>query len=557
MLGETANELGGRHRKLHFKSGEDYLIVHERFGAGELYDGMMESLQELATDAALAETFGPKPDAVFTELNRVAQRLAADTKPKSVAGRVAKASVAPENALVNNEMIYNYLRGHSSGLGNPTVASAFSTVRNVQVASKLGSAALAAVGDQAFIKSTASLWGFSYTKVAGRQIADMASIGTAKHNRILATRLGQIVDWSHGIASAANRFSDVNVAGTVSSMAASAADLTIRSSGLAKMTRSAKQAFGLELNSFLTKHATKAYDKLPRRIQAGLEVNAISPAEWDKMRKAVTEFDGIPYLDPIKMDEDIAVKFTGLIHNEARQAVPEPGAEIRALMTGGAAAGSASREVRSTFFQFGAFPLTVMFNNWRRLLFHPSNQGILNKIKYSANLAVYGTLVGGVALHLKDLKDGKDLRDSTDPAFMLESMMQAGTFGLGFVVPESLDEAPGGEVGAFYDWAPPTVRTFLQASAVLKDTPKRIKQEKDPAKPAVDFITKNIPVDQWYTDLIKQRLFIDQLKKMSSKNASRSFKRQQTNLKKRTGQQYWWKPGTIEPQRAPKIGDKK
>jgi hypothetical protein len=526
-LGRTDFNPTSSHRKLHFKSGDAYLEAYEEFGAGDLYDGMMESLNDLSVDAALAEVFGPNPDLTFKELSK----LVPD---------------ADDNALLNNKMIYDYLRGKGAGLGNPKVASAFSTVRNIQTASKLGSAALAAIGDQAFIKATANLWGMSYTKVAGRQIKDLFS--TSKNPRLLATRLGQVLDWSHGISSAANRFSDINVAGKASSFAAHSADLTIRSSGLAKMTRSAKHAFGLELNSFLASNSNKAFKDLPEKVKAGLDVNGIRASDWDAIRASTIEIDGVKYIDPTKMSDDASVRFTSLIQNEARQAVPEPGAEVRALMTGGQAAGTASRELRSSFFQFGAFPATVMLNNWRRLLFHPANQGVMNKIKFSTNLAVYGTLAGAAALSLKDIKDGKELRDPTDANFWIESLTQAGTFGMGYLVPDDLETPPGGEVGQYFNYAPPVVRSLFQAGAVLTDTPRRIKQDKKPLKPIVDFATKHIPVDQWYTDLIKQRLFIDQLRKMSDPQSSRAFKRQETLLKKRTNQKYWWKPGKTRPE---------
>ena len=548
LLGGTANPAKKTHRVLHFKSGKDYLDVYNEIGSGELYDDMMESLQELATDAALAERFGPDPDAVFKELNRAAKKRTQKDPKSNRLKRVLESARSPENLLLNNEIIYNFLRGQTSGLGNPSLASTFSILRNIQTAAKLGSAAIAALGDQAFIKSTSNLWGVSYRKVLSRQLTDLLTSKRSKENRMLATRLGQIVDWSHGIASAANRFSDVNVSGTVSSLAAGAADLTIRSSGLAKMTRAAKHAFGLELNGLFAANKSKSFAELPDNIKNGFSVNAITEADWDNIRQATVTIDKVEWIDPSKMSDDVAVKYLAMVHNEVRQAIPEPGAEIRSMMTGGAAAGTATREVRSSFFQFGGFTLSVTLNNWRRLLFHPSNQGILNKVKFSANMMLYGTLMGGLALQLKDVKDGKDFRDPTDPNFVAEALVQAGTFGVGPLIPSNTDDIPESEISAYYQWAPPVVRMLMQGSTAISDI-----SDLDPSKPTQDFLTKNIPIDQWYTDLLKQRLIIDQLKKMSDPNSGKSFRRQQKRLRKRTGQQYWWQPGATKPSRPPEI----
>lgn len=554
MLAGTANSFAESHRVFHFKSGADYLRVFDQIGSGELFDTMMESLQELATDAAIASKLGPDPDRVFNELDKLARLEFAKAKKSAKEG--LKPATIPENTLLNNRMIYNYLRGTTSGLGNPLAASAFSTIRNFITGSKLGSAALAAIGDQTFIRANAKLLGMSYRKIAGKQLAAVFSGKTAKEQRELAIRLGLLTDWAFGIARAGNRFGDVSVAGKVSGMSASFADFTLRSSGLSRLTREGKQAYALELNSFLYKHRLEDYSELPFKLRASLIANNIDAGTWDKIRHSVVELGGVGWLDPEGMERDASLRFLGFIHNEVRHAIPEPGAEVRTLMTQGAAAGTAAREVAGIITQFRGFTLSTLLNNLRKTLFHPANQGAMNKLKYASNLIIYGTLVGAISLTLRDLKDGKDPRDPTDPQFLLDAIVQAGVYDLGLFIPTGLDQPAKGEVGALYAIIPPMVRLFAQVYAFSTDTPKNIAQGKQPLKPAVDLLAKNVPLNLWYTSLIMQRLIIDQLKKMASKNSSRSFKRQETMLKKRTDQKYWWRPGKTAPSRGPEITEK-
>jgi hypothetical protein len=48
-----------------------------------------------------------------------------------------------------------------------------------------------------------------------------------------------------------------------------------------------------------------------------------------------------------------------------------------------------------------------------------------------------------------------------------------------------------------------------------------------------------------------QRMFLDQLQYLTDPDAHKHFREQQQNLKRETGQGYWWAPGDMTPQRSP------
>lgn len=553
MLGGTANELGERHRVIHFKSGDDYLKAYDLFGSGELYDDMMNRLENLATDAAIAHKFGPQPDQVFKTLNNKVQNDLAANPNKNKLSRIID---SVSNSVNSEEQVYNYLRGKSTGIANPALAAGMATFRNLTTASRLGSAVLAAIADQAFIKRQADTWGLSYRNTLAKQITDLLTSSKSKENRLLATRLGMIIDWSHGIGSIGNRFADVTIAGKASSGAARLADITIRATGLAKLTRSGKSAFHLELNSHLTSFKGKSFSELPDYIQKNFSSHNITEADWNAIRSKTIEIDGVEWLDPQAMDQATSIKYLAMTNFEARLAVPEPGAEIRALMRGNDAAGTFGREVRSAYLQFGGFPLSVTLANWRRVMFHPTNQGLMNKFKYASSLALYSTMAGALYLNLKDLKDGKDFRDPTDPKFYVDALLAGGSFGLPYILGDKGQDPD--KVKTISDYAlgilPPALKMLGQATLIPANIGKRIEQGQ-PFKDVADFTIQNLPYDSWYTDFMKERYLNDTLRKMTYDKPGAAFRRQMKNLQRRTGQQYWWKPGKTTPHRGPKITD--
>lgn len=551
LLGGTANELGERHRIIHFKSGDDYLKAYDLFGSGELFDDMMNSLENLATDAAIAHKFGPQPDKVFETLNKQVQNNLAANPSKN---KLHKLYNNLTNAVNSEEQVYNYLRGRSTGIANPLVAAGMTTFRNLATSTRLGSAALAAISDQAFIKRQADTWGLSYTSLLGKQLADLFTHTKSKESRLLATRLGMIVDWSHGIGSVGNRFADVTVAGKVSSGAARLADITIRSTGLGKITRSGKSAFHLELNGFLAGHKGKSFNELPDFVQKNFTSHNITEADWNVIRSKTVEINGVEWLDPQAMDSATSIKYLAMTNHEARIAVPEPGAEVRALMRGNEAAGTFGREVRSAYMQFGGFPLSVTLSNWRRAMFHPTNQGLMNKFKFASSLMLYSTMAGALYLNLKDLKDGKDLRDPTDPKFYLDSILAGGSFGLPYIWGDKGQDPE--KIKTISDYAlgilPPALRLLGQATLIPANLPQRI-EKGEPFKDVANFTIQNLPYDSWYTDFMKERYLNDTLRKLTYKKPGAAFRRQMKNLKRKTGQDYWWKPGKTTPSRGPKF----
>jgi hypothetical protein len=67
-----------------------------------------------------------------------------------------------------------------------------------------------------------------------------------------------------------------------------------------------------------------------------------------------------------------------------------------------------------------------------------------------------------------------------------------------------------------------------------------------------DELAKDVPGSSlWYVKLAYNRWVTDNLKRMADPEAEASFRRKVSDLKRQTGQRYWWAPGRNAPDRAP------
>ena len=59
----------------------------------------------------------------------------------------------------------------------------------------------------------------------------------------------------------------------------------------------------------------------------------------------------------------------------------------------------------------------------------------------------------------------------------------------------------------------------------------------------------------WYARLGLERLVMDQLRLQTDPKASSKMRRLESRYRREYGQQYWWKPGEVQPRRAPDLSN--
>jgi hypothetical protein len=178
--------------------------------------------------------------------------------------------------------------------------------------------------------------------------------------------------------------------------------------------------------------------------------------------------------------------------------------------------------------------------------------GAARGARYAGGMMIGLTLGGALALQLKAIVNGKDPQEMADPRFWLQAVQTGGGFGLfgDFLFADvnrfgqSLQATIAGPVvGAVADFSKATIGN-LQKLATGEETSL-----------AEDVIQKGgryVPAASlWYLRAAWERVVKDQLLYLADPDAHRKFRDRARRLESETGQEYWWRPGEVAPDRLP------
>ena len=521
--GKTASR-HQEHRYLHFKDAEGWLAYQDKFGRGDIYSSMTDHLDLMSREIANMEMLGPNPDKSFQFLKDV---IAKQTGKRD-AGSFA-------------ERVWANLNGSTAAV-NRSLADSMRSLRNIETATKLGSAMLSAISDTVFQALAAYYNGVPVLKVATRFLKTL-TVDSAE-NRKLAGRLHLLMEYAVDGATTANRYSEV----TGHSFTARWADATMRMSGLSHWTYTGRQAFGLEMLANLANHTNKNFDRLPRRMRRALRNYGITADDWAKIKRSPKLIHkGTAFLDPENMDMDLRRKVVGMVLEETDYAVPTPNARIRAILNQGTAQGTVTGEMWRAMGQFKSFPATALINQMGRAL---TIDGPMERISYTASLLVGTTVLGMIAYNAKEVSKGRK------PIEMNGDLVKAGLM-------------QGGGLGIAADFLFSDVTRYGQSFTAMLAGPVAGDVEEIAVKfllgTAQDVIgleqdalsrasaagariaQKMTPGRLWYTRLALDRYIYDNLNKLADDKWHEKQRRLARKREKTFGNEYYWKPGDLTP----------
>jgi hypothetical protein len=533
--GALANQRGDP-RFLRFKSADAWSEYAERFGAGTAYDAMMGHIQGMSRDIALMEILGPNPNATVSWLKDTIQQSAA---LDSSAG--SKATDHAYAATKRIDRLYTELTGAAHRPENRTLALAFSSIRSIQTASKLGSAFISAVPTDPMFGVMARLYnGLPVTRLIG----DYAKLfGPGLADKQLAIRQGMIAEeWSHRTAGQSRALGE-ELSGEVASRLAEG---VLRVSGLQRYTQAGRWAFGMEFVSHLTNQAAKAWDALEPAYQRMLERGGIDATAWAKIRATPLEMDrGAPWLKPVNVeDRDLGDKLMEIIHSEMLYAVPEVDLRTRAFVNSRIAKGTWMGEIARSTLLFKGFGISMIGMQSRRIM-ELANRSPWSALGYAGGLAILTTLGGALAAQMKAPLAGKDPRPMDDLSFWGAAALQGGGFGIFGDFLQSQENRFNGGIAT-------TIAGPIAGDAQgLFNAAK----SKKPAWTAAQAARQWLPGGSlWFARLAFDRNVTDQLQETLDPNYRQAWDR----MKKRAADQrtrMWWEPGHPLPDRAPDFGN--
>ncbi|WP_024349630.1 hypothetical protein [Aurantimonas coralicida] len=573
------------HRFIAFKSADDWLTYNGKFGDGDPVQAIFRHVNGMARDIAMLEEFGPNPTAML------------DWMIQGVRSEIAKGDVGKASLAKIADDASRWARGTEPGVfaewrlnalfaelrGRPTAASGVATatasVKNVMNSALLGAAGVVAATTDPFMAQAARrLAGLPITKDFGGILKMMS---TAKREEIV--RAGVIWDdYLHTIEAEA-RFVGPMLGHNWSQYLV---DRSMMVFGLKPLTTGRKLVEARAWQSTLADEAGKDFATLPARLRETMEGFGINADDWEIMRASVdaagfvtpTEIarrgGEVRYIDtsqavvdPAAQAElrairhrEVAEKLAELTSSWSERSVPSGTPNARSFVTGNLPRGTPAGEAIDFALQFKSFGLsftTLQVEALQQILASQSG-GRGSAANYAGALVLTATLGGAMAMQIKSLADGKDLEDMSAPSFWFKAMVTGGGFGLfGDFVNGSSNRFGQGFAGTLIG---PAVAFLDDAAQLTVGNAIQFATGEDTklGREAVNFAGRYTPVASswWATRGAYRRLMLDQLQWLVDPDADKSFKAKASQLKSRTGQEYWWPPGQAEPSRAPAMTDR-
>lgn len=550
-------------RSIHFKDADSYLEYQKQFGDKSLWGVMTGHVDRLAKQIALLETYGPNPDHTFNLILQKQTLAEVRTRP----GDTTKI----ENDANYLRNLFQFVGGATEPVANRRMAEFFDTLRNWLTSSRLGSAAVTAIADEATIHLSAQVNKLPEMELIRNELAMLNPANEADRN--LAHRAGLAVDV---MTSHLNRWGQDTLGPSWSSKMATT---VMRMSGLEALDGARRAAFGTTMMSALGEVAGK-YGRLKDvnaddykvLLSKGITEEHFAVWKLAKLEKwgagngvltpeairAVSDADiigaGITILDAAKIRREAAIKLLAVTLEETDIAVIRPGATDRFLTAGRWQRGTLSGELVRSIFLFKSFPLAMIARHWMRGSGMPTVGG---RAMYLGSLVAGTTVLGALAQTIDDLLKGKDPRNYNPfegehaGKNWMSAFLKGGSLGLygDFLFSKATHASNNSVMGSMLGPVAGLVEESLNLTQGNLIQLAQGKETKFGAE-AVRFIKNNTPgASLWYAKAALDHIIFNQMQEYFSPGYLASVERR---AKQEFGQTYFWRPGTgLDGMRAP------
>lgn len=561
--GMRANR-GNESRQIHFQDADSYIAYQEKYGERTLYEVLTHHIMGVSKDIAMVETLGPNPDHSFRLFRDAAVKEATINDPTK-AGKIQKQAIGLEN-------LYNMTAGKTLPVASEWLAKSFDTLRSWLVASRLGSAVISSLSDEATLYITAHVNNLPEMRIFANELA--AFNPANKMEERMALRAGLAM---HTFISSLNRFGQESLGTSFSSKLAST---VLRASGLNAMMEARRRAFGVTMMSSLGQ-ITREFDslaKLDKHDHRILLSKGITDADFAVWRKAQTEdwgsgngtmltpeaiyripdaeligMTGDMFANPQRLKEQAATRLLGIVLEETDVAVIEPGVKERTMMMYGLQRGTWKGELSRSFFLFKSFPIAMLTRHWMRGMDMETAGG---KAGYIASLVAATTIMGAASLEINEVLSGRDPRN-LNPAEKggvrnwIQAMLKGGSLGIygDFLFSEATQHGQS-PVASFMG---PVVGMGESMFNLTQGNLVQLAMDKKTNAGAelVKFAKSNLPgANLWYAKAALDHMIFHKMQEYFSPGYLSNMR---SRAYREFGQQYWWEPGDTTPDRAPNM----
>jgi hypothetical protein len=475
------------------------------------------------------------------------------------------------NSMRFTDAIWEFQRGALGTPVNIRTANVMATARNTVTATALGSAVLSATTDTAFQSVRRGFVGMSAAKSNPVTVLVETLKGAMPASRREAVRSGLILDtalnaWQAEAAYATKWAKARSTTGFV-------ADRVMALQGLNAWTQGGKHAFGLELMAHIADEAGKSWRDMNPDVREMFERAGFNQEGWDKIRRAqlYEPKEGATFLRPNEIrdvDSDLAQRYIAMILRETRYAIIEPTPTAKAIMLGGTRPGTVAGEIVRGAGQLKTFPITVMMMHMGQTASLLAGGDRAGGAKYIGAMLITGTVMGALAMSLKDINSGRDPRkffdEATymDPNFWGAALLQSGGLGIyGDFLFGQVNRFGGGWAQTLAGplvqrletaWNLTGGNAFDLASNAVRAARGEATKPTRFGRELTRFLQQNTPSVVW-NKLLMERLLWNQFQQLIDPEAQLAFQRQINTRKRDFKQDFWWAPGQTAPSRAPDV----
>jgi len=240
-----------------------------------------------------------------------------------------------------------------------------------------------------------------------------------------------------------------------------------------------------------------------------------------------------------------------MVNTETNFAVPSTSMRGRLALTGDSRPGTWAGELTRSFAMYKNFGITLVNTHLVRGATQP---GIKGKGSYYSNLLISTTIMGALAIQLKEMSKGRDPRPMNTEEFWGAAFLQGGGLGIygDFLFADlnrferGLPATVAGPVVGFADDIKNLTLGNLIEAASGEDTKA--------ASELIRFAQRYTPGSSiWYLRSGLERNVWDRLQEWADPKARSKMRKQERKYKRDYGQEHWWGKGEALPERGPRL----
>ena len=540
-------------RLLHFNDGDAWMDYNAQFGATDPFTALVGGMDALARDISLMKVFGPNPNA---GLEFAKQTL---TKRVSTSGN-PKLKDAVKASGQRATVLMHHANGAINTSENEFWGKTMSTVRHVNVATKLGSAVLSSVSDLATITAGATAMGRNPANMLGNAVSMVFANATRK----TAARMGFTAETLLSMMSSSARLTNDVVA---NDLASRLSGFTIRASGLTRWTDAMRLAVQMDNAGHLADNAGRSFADLDPMIRGQLERHGITEADWRHLSdpEAMFREGKADFISPFwwlehqttlprSEAEGLALRLQASIQDQVELFVPSKRIRATAGVIGDSRPGTFSGELLRSTAGFKNYAMSLTMGQIHLFNALPTPQ---TKVAYLATMATSTVIMGALALQLKEMVKGRDPQPMTEKKFWLAAMLQGG--GLGIFGDFAFSEQNRFGGGIEQTLAGPVAGLVGDVVRLPVSNLKLALEGKDTqlGRDFANLARYNFPVASsfWPTRVGVDRAIFDNLQMLLDPEAEAQMRRAEQNQIRTRGNASWYERGDALPSRAPNLSN--